>query len=260
MAQASQSTKIFVVSLKTAVDRRDTFRKRATAAGSSWEFFDAHTALGADLSYSDADALKYKGRALRLGELGCYSSHYHLWKQLVDDDAKQYIILEDDVIVDWKAIFLISSVDFERSSLNYVRLYYKKPCKFIVRNRHFLTRNFSLIELTNLAFGTQGYVITKSGAASLIKYCEDVCRPIDDQMDRFWDHGLPNLCLFPFPLMEEAVASTIGNERFADTGTKKSPPLVRRLLGQRDNIIRRLAVERRRKHSQEWIALPHEKQ
>src|SRR3546814_8336311 len=33
-------------------------------------------------------------------------------------------------------------------------------------------------------------------------------------MDRSWAHGLPNLALYPAPLLEAAVVSDIGNSRF----------------------------------------------
>jgi hypothetical protein len=33
-------------------------------------------------------------------------------------------------------------------------------------------------------------------------------------MDRFWEHGVPNLSLFPFPVVEEFRDSTIGDDRF----------------------------------------------
>ena len=35
-------------------------------------------------------------------------------------------------------------------------------------------------------------------------------------MDRYWDHGIPNLCLLPCPILEEAVTSTIGDDRYTD--------------------------------------------
>ena len=43
-----------------------------------------------------------------------------------------------------------------------------------------------------------------------------VTRPIDDEMDRSWVHGQPNLAVFPFPIMEETSDSIIGNARFEE--------------------------------------------
>jgi glycosyl transferase family 25 len=251
MPTKATPTKVFVVSLDTALDRRAAFAARATSSGIKWQFYDAHRELSPGLVYSDAVAIAHKGRPLRPGELGCYSSHYSLWRQLIEDDADQYIILEDDVIVDWKAIEIISNVDLMRSGVDYLRLYQKRPSTFILRKSRYITQERALIELTNMTFGTQGYVITRKAAKTFLEFCSEVRRPIDDQMDRFWDHGVPNLCLFPFPIMEEAVPSMIGNMRFSD-------PIVRqrtlrwRLTSRKDRVRRALAAARRRRLSESW--------
>ena len=39
-------------------------------------------------------------------------------------------------------------------------------------------------------------------------------RPVDDEMDRSWSHGVRNLAVFPFPIMERAQESGIGLKRF----------------------------------------------
>ena len=207
-------TRILVVSLKHAGDRRRTFADRARDAGLEWEYFDACETLAPELVYDEAEARLRKGRPLSAGELGCYSSHYTLWQKLLADTAEQYIVLEDDVIVDWSMLRAVARTDLIASGIEYLRLYYKLPCPYIQRKRRFLTRTRTLIELTGAAYGTQGYVITRAAAEKFVDYCRRATHPIDDQMDRFWDHGVPNLCLFPFPLIEEAGASTIGEDRF----------------------------------------------
>jgi hypothetical protein len=37
---------------------------------------------------------------------------------------------------------------------------------------------------------------------------------IDEEMDRFWVHGIPTLALFPFPTLEQNVSSTIFKNPF----------------------------------------------
>lgn len=236
----SVKTKIFVVSLSDAADRRAAFSRRAENAAVSWRFFDAHRALDSYLTYDPSDATRHHGRVLQAGELGCYSSHVSLWRQLVEDGADQYFIFEDDVIIDWKMIQILSEHDFSANGQNYVRLYYKNPCQSMVLAQKYPTRATSLLQLFGRAYGTQGYIITREGASRLMAACRKVRRPIDDQMDRFWEHGVPNLALFPFPLLDEAVDSEIGAQRFAEVN--KTPPLKRRLLIWGDTLKRRKAV------------------
>jgi glycosyl transferase family 25 len=52
------------------------------------------------------------------------------------------------------------------------------------------------------------------GANTFLRACRTIKRPIDDQMDRSWEHGIRNLALFPAPVIEEFVESGIGAARF----------------------------------------------
>jgi len=210
----SVRTGIFVISMATAEARRQAFEARAASTSLPWRFFDAKTSLHTTLTYDAAEAMRINGRELQKGEIGCYSSHYALWEQLLADDVDQYLVLEDDVILDWPFVEKLLETDFSAEGLNYLRLYYKRPVRNILRRQPFVTRDYSLLELYGRAYGTQGYVVTKAGARAFMSACAKVVRPIDDHMDRSWEHGVANLTLFPCPLIEENVPSSIGQVRF----------------------------------------------
>jgi glycosyl transferase family 25 len=110
----------------------------------------------------------------------------------------------------------------------------------MVLQRRYLNRNFSLLRLLGHAYGTQGYVITRVGAERLMAACRDIRRPIDDQMDRFWEHGVPNLAIFPFPIMEEAVPSAIGMARFEAESPYRT--MKRRIYLWSDTLTKRVTV------------------
>lgn len=207
-------TKIIVISMPEAAARRSRFQERAHGAQVPWTFFPARTALHPALSYDEQDAIVAKGRPLRRGELGCYSSHYAAWEDLQNDAADQYVVLEDDVIVDWVFIEKLAEIDFAAMDIHYLRLYYKAPTRHAILKENFIERSRSILELSGQAFGTQGYLITKAGARILLDHCREVRRPVDDEMDRSWAHGLSNLAIFPFPIIEESAQSSIGNRRF----------------------------------------------
>ncbi|MBI2257154.1 MAG: glycosyltransferase family 25 protein [Proteobacteria bacterium] len=211
---APKRTKVFVVSMANATDRQQRFTERAAGANVPWSFFDAYTKLHPTLVYDETEALLTHGRPLRPGELGCYSSHYAIWEQLVEDDVDQYVVLEDDVIVDWEYLKKIIETDLSAFKIDYLRLYYKYPVRQIVLMNAFVDRSRSLVELSDFAYGTQGYLITKVAAARLLRHCRVVRRPIDDELDRSWAHGVRNLAVFPFPLIEESGTSIIGASRF----------------------------------------------
>src|SRR3546814_3249062 len=71
-----------------------------------------------------------------------------------------------------------------------------------------------LTEVGGYCFGTQGYLITRKAAAVFAERFGAVRRPVDDEMDRSWSHGVRNLAVFPFPIMERAQKSGIGLKRF----------------------------------------------
>ena len=207
-------TLVQVISLPDAAGRRGGFTDRARHTTLPWRFFDAHRELGSGLSYHPDDAVVAKGRQLTAGELGCYSSHFHAWQTLLESRATQMIVLEDDTIVDWTFLEKLAAVDFAGRGVSYLRLFAKRPCAFRLHGDAIEPQRY-LIEYAGYAHGTQGYVITRAGAERFARHCRRVRRPVDIELDRAWDHGVPCLAVFPFPLTEISTASTIGSERWA---------------------------------------------
>src|SRR3546814_11733983 len=116
MALAQSMTRNLVGSLKCAGARQESVCASAVNAGLAWECLDAYESLHPDLAYREEEAIVAKGRPLTKGEIGCYSSHYEAWRQLVAGEHDQYVVLEDDVIVDWD--YLAAFVDRKSTRLN----------------------------------------------------------------------------------------------------------------------------------------------
>ena len=237
--------KVVVLSLAGAVERRARFAEHVPSDCMQWDFFDAHTGLSDALVYDRRRAMLAKGRELRPGELGCYSSHFGIWQQLLDDDESEgYIVLEDDVVADWSFLRALTDYDPATHGLDYLRLYFKHTPRFSVLQRHFVRRSTSLIEIMDPAFGTQAYFVSKAGARRLVSTSQRVFRPVDDQMDRFWDHGLANISVFPFPVFERMGESEIGSARFSPEGRNRAW-LLSGLYRGTDRVKKRLAIARR---------------
>jgi glycosyl transferase family 25 len=236
MAQTGPRTRILVVSMKGAHARRDAFTAAAGGATLPWSFLDACERLHPDLDYDEDAAVVAKGRPLTRGEIGCYSSHFEAWKQLLAGDHDQYIVLEDDVVADWDYLAALARMDHGAAGRDYIRLYYKKPVPARVIERDFGARARWLTEVAGYCFGTQGYLITRRGARVFAGRFRRVRRPIDDEMDRSWAHGVPNLAVFPFPIIERAQESGIGLDRFAVHEVPPRLRLRRAIQRQRDRI------------------------
>ena len=101
--------------------------------------------------------------------------------------------------------------------MSYLRLYAKRPTAFRLHGEAIEARRF-LVEYAAYVHGTQGYVISRAGAERFVRHCRRVRRPVDNELDRAWDHGVPCLALFPFPLTEISTGSTIGAARWERPG------------------------------------------
>lgn len=202
---------IKVVSL-VGSSRRHAMSSQFEDTSLQWSFQDAATALPDELKYIPEKARRIRGRYLEKGELGCFASHYLLWKGLIDDsNADAYIILEDDVVID-KGFFekFVADAHEALDGINYLRFYSKVPSVHLNRKK-FMDR--FVVEYGELTFGTQAYYIDKHAAAKYLKSLTEVVRPIDDEMDRSWFHGVHNFCVFPHPVFEVQGPSTIASER-----------------------------------------------
>ena len=207
-------TSIVVISLPEAADRRATFAARAAQTSLPWRWFDARRELGPGLEHDPDEAIVAKGRPMYPGELGCYASHYAAWTSFLESDTDQLLVLEDDTIVDWGFLAAMVEVDLAAAGIAYLRLYAKRPCPFRTLLTNAIVRQRSIIEFFDRPLGTQGYVLTRAGARRLVPHCRRVRRPIDDELDRSWDHGIRTLCVFPFPVIEESTASGIEAARW----------------------------------------------
>jgi glycosyl transferase family 25 len=62
-------------------------------------------------------------------------------------------------------------------------------------------------------FGIQAYLLTRKGAQALLETGTTIAEPVDWLMARYWSYKIPNYCLFPFPILERHVPSTISGSR-----------------------------------------------
>lgn len=92
--------KVFVVSLKRSVDRRERIQKHLDALDISFEFFDAIDGSIENFQYSDharpVTTKKRKGYSLKTSEIACFASHYAMWQKCVSLN-ESIVIMEDNV-------------------------------------------------------------------------------------------------------------------------------------------------------------------
>lgn len=220
-------TRVQVISMAGAAERRAEFAQLARPAKAPWQFVDAAQSAPPELPYDDHAALRRFGRTLGRGEIGCFASHYRAWQSLLASSEPQRIVLEDDVIVDWPLLDLIAEVDFAALGIDLVRLYSTHPFKHRVAIERFLGPHTHLLQTRGMFLGTQGYLLTRRAAERLVALARGITMPVDWFMTRYWAYGVRNYCVFPFPLIERYVPSTIGDRSEAPLVT----PVERALRG-----------------------------
>jgi glycosyl transferase family 25 len=205
------TTMVRVISLESAQRRRERFTGDAAAATIEWEFFAACTGPAAPLTYDPKGAIRRAGRKLSPGELGCYASHYKIWEAFLQSDADQIIVLEDDVLVDWALLARLAAHDFSGGPVDLLRFYSTHPFRYKIASYRFLSPHSHLVRAEGSLLGTQGYLLTRRAAEALLSLGTTMVMPIDWLMALSWRHKLPNYCLFPFPILERYVPSSIGS-------------------------------------------------
>lgn len=197
---------IRVISIATSA-RRVAFTERAKTS-LEWAFQDASTTNTSGLPYEDKWAITVCARPLLRTEVGCFSSHFGLWRQCADSD-RPMIVLEDDVDVDWRFLEEMSARYAEYAGYEYLRFATTFKADRVPVGK-VLDREVE--ELLGNPLGMQGYLMRPSHARRLVRRIRRIERPIDDEIDRAWRYGAPNLALSPPLVTDRNEPSEIANE------------------------------------------------
>jgi glycosyl transferase family 25 len=236
------STMVRVISMPNAVHRREQFAASAQGVELPWAFFDGLTAPTLPLVHAPQAALVRAGRALRPGELGCYASHYAVWREFLATQAEQLLVFEDDVLVDWVAVQQLAAQDLASLGVHVLKLFATFPIRTRTVRQKFYSDHSHLVRVQGYCYGTQAYFLTRQGAQALLDSCAVVDMPIDWAMSRYWAYGHASFAVVPYPVIERLMPSSIGHP---PAYPAHHPVAVRaqRLLWRLRDRARRLVVD-----------------
>ncbi|XP_073347732.1 procollagen galactosyltransferase 2-like [Pagrus major] len=169
---------IFLINLKRRSDRRD--RMLSTLAvlcinATLTEAVDGTALNSSQLQAMGVDMLPgykdpYSGRVLTRGEIGCFLSHYNIWKQVVQQELQQVLLLEDDVRFEpsfgSRLVTIMENVqrvglEWDLIYVGRKRLQVKEPEQWVKGVRNLVHPHYS--------YWTLGYVLSLNGAKKLLK-------------------------------------------------------------------------------------------
>ncbi len=178
----------YVISLKTAVQRREHICKEFGKHHIPFEFYDALTPSEELDQLIQIHLPNLAHAKLSAGEKGCFMSHYMLWKKCLDENLPYIYIFEDDILIGENAEkFLIEdtwlSARFSEDDAFVLRfetfLNYSKCIEANIPS--YCERNILKLVVENC--GTAGYVISKNAIIRLIEFItnlsSEALSPID---------------------------------------------------------------------------------
>ncbi|XP_043940389.1 procollagen galactosyltransferase 1 isoform X2 [Protopterus annectens] len=168
---------VFMINLKRRTDRRERMLQTFYQQEIACKIVDAVDgralnssqieAMGIDMlpGYEDP----YHGRPVTRGELGCFLSHYIIWKEIVDRGLKKSVVFEDDlrfeIFFKRRLMSLIHEVEEEQLDWDLIyigrkRMQLEHPEKAVPDVRNLVEADYS--------YWTLGYVISLQGAQKLL--------------------------------------------------------------------------------------------
>lgn len=131
-------------------------------------------------------------RKINVGEIGCFLSHYSIWKQIIDNDIDIALILEDDCIfLDDFSLKLTKILQLDPATYDYFSLGRNRLCNiYNLGAEHNINNDFVI---PKYSYCTQSYLLTNTGAKILANSLAlQYIIPVDEYISIMYDS-------FPFP-------------------------------------------------------------
>ncbi|XP_006631559.1 procollagen galactosyltransferase 1 [Lepisosteus oculatus] len=169
---------IFMINLKRRKDRRDrmlqTLHEQEIACkvvpavdGKALNVSDIHN-MGIHMlpGYSDP----YHGRPLTKGELGCFLSHYNIWKEIVDRGLETSLVIEDDLRFEvfFKRRLQNLMYEVQSEGLDWDLIYIGRKRMQVDHPEKAVPNIHNLVE-ADYSYWTLGYVMSLQGARKLLE-------------------------------------------------------------------------------------------
>uniref|UniRef100_A0A8C9XT73 Si:ch211-13f8.2 n=1 Tax=Sander lucioperca TaxID=283035 RepID=A0A8C9XT73_SANLU len=167
---------IFLINLKRRSDRRDRMLSSLAVLGINTKLTEAVDALNSSqLQAMGIDMLPgyrdpYSERVLTRGEIGCFLSHHKIWKQVVQQELQQVLVLEDDVRFEPRFCSRLVTImeNVHRVGLEWDLIYVGRK-RLQVKEPEQWVKGVSNLVHPGYSYWTLGYVLSLNGAQKLLQ-------------------------------------------------------------------------------------------
>nr|XP_055058827.1 procollagen galactosyltransferase 2 isoform X3 [Misgurnus anguillicaudatus] len=168
---------VYLINLKHRADRKDRMLRSLEVLGIDVTITDAVDGKALNLSQLKALGIEmlpgykdpYSERVLTKGEVGCFLSHFNIWKKVVELQQQQVLVLEDDVRFqpDFKSRLSIIMEDVKQSGLEWDLIYVGRKRLQIKHPEHWVEGVHSKVS-PDYSYWTLGYALSLQGAQKLL--------------------------------------------------------------------------------------------
>lgn len=221
--------KIFVINLDTSVERLASIQESCDRLDLKFQRVSA--VLGSDLGkeekakvYNLRDNLQKYDKVLNDGEIGCYLSHGKCWTKIIEDELDYALVLEDDAILNDELPLYIEKLAASCHEWDYIKLSHGSKIKPVIESLD-LGDGLFLQKSLKLNSTTTGQFISFRGAEKLLSSAFPISRPVDIDIQHWYEKSLRCFTVSPFPVQNHDFISEI-NE-ITDRRTVRKHPVRR---------------------------------
>lgn len=135
-------------------------------------------------------------KKLTQGEIACYLSHRKAWQHIIDNKLDFAIIVEDDVEFDSQFPNVIDAVNSLPSDWDYIKLAEHKRTRRVVYSE--TQSGYERVTYNKLPARTCAQAVSYQGASKLLSNSETFCRPVDVDLQYWWEKQLNVFGLTPY--------------------------------------------------------------
>jgi len=187
--------KVFIINLDTSIERWEQISTQCDRLGIEYERISA--VRGSELTaqerakvYDLPTNLKKYDKRLNDGEIGCYLSHVNCWNRIVELSLDFALILEDDVRLQEQICDCIALFEkMNASDWDYIKLFSSKRLKMNMGTMD-LGGEMQLHRVAKLPAGTCAQFVSESGAKKLLKHAFPIARPVDADIQHWYERKL----------------------------------------------------------------------
>lgn len=216
--------KIYVINLDECKDRLKNCEERLNKQNLTLNrvpaiLGDELTEQEKHLNYSQSLNSATYHYELSNGEIGCYLSHRKAWQNIATGDEPYGIVMEDDIEIIGDLNLAIDSVNHLAVDWQVIKLSAYKNRKRPVAHSCNVGNGFELAVHKKPMTGCAATAISKEAAFKLLKYSESFGRPVDVDIQHFWEREIFVYSLLPYPVAQDmSYQSTITSRKVKQKG------------------------------------------